>query len=173
MAPSLKVFLFLAIALFLTIQSNATFDYSLQSPSPSPSTQILNIKGENNIPSFVKTSMVGSMAKTQEFIENVIEKKLATGANLDHFHKDCLKTCKETYESAIDSMEKTTADVKDKDFYKANVDLSAVYSFIETCHDCIVETKEKDDGDFQKFETWVKGIAHDCLGKVVAEYYKN
>ncbi|XP_055815338.1 uncharacterized protein LOC129885162 [Solanum dulcamara] len=193
MAPQTKItFLIIAISFFLTIPSNA-FDYTLKtslSPSSLPTTkiiptkttpkpQILDVKQKlpqvvpsDNVPSFVKASMVGTMSKTKEFIQNVIDKKLAISAKLDHYHKDCLETCKEVYEDAIDAMKKATQDVKQENFYKANVDISAMYSFLETCHDCVVETKENDVA-FQKFENWAKGIASDCLDKVSKEYYKN
>lgn len=202
MAPLTKItFLIIAISFFLTIPSNA-FDYTLKtSLSPSslptihpttkitpikttptkttPKTQILDVKQKlpqvvpsDNVPSFVKASMVGTMSKTKEFIQNVIDKKLAISAKLDHYRKDCLETCKEVYEDAIDAMKKATQDVKQDNFYKANVDLSAMYSFLETCHDCVVETKENDVA-FQRFEKWAKGIASDCLDKVSKEYYKN
>ncbi|XP_060200943.1 uncharacterized protein LOC132629248 [Lycium barbarum] len=189
MAPPSKTLLVIAISFFLTISSNA-FDYSLsasQSPSPLPSIQSsvpstqnfdvpqnvpkIDVSSEN-VPSFVKASMIGTMAKTKEFISNVIEKRLAVSANMDHYTKDCLKTCKEVYEEAIYAMQKATADVKDEDFYKANIDIGAVYSFIETCHDCVIETKE-DDPAFQNFQKWAQGIASDCLHKVTVEYYKN
>ncbi|MCE2055426.1 hypothetical protein HAX54_042557 [Datura stramonium] len=174
MAPLTQTFVVIAISLFLTIPSNNAFDYSL-SPSSLPiqtlKTPQVDISSEN-VPSFVKASMVGTMSKTKEFIQNVIEKRLAIAAKFDHFHKDCLETCKEVYEEAIDSMKKATQDVKQENFYKANVDISAMYSFIETCHDCVVETKE-DDPAFQRFQKWAQGIASDCLDKVSKEFYKD
>ncbi|KAG5628628.1 hypothetical protein H5410_000345 [Solanum commersonii] len=190
MAPLTKItFLVIAISFFLTIPSNA-FDYtlktSLSAPSslPTPKTpttpkpQILDgpvqkvVVASQNVPSFVKATMVGTMSKTQEFIKNVIEKRLALSAKMDHYRKDCLETCKEVYGDAIDAMKKASQDVKSQNFYKANMDLSAMYSYIETCHDCVVETKENDLA-FQNFEKWAKGVASDCLDKVSKEYYKN
>ncbi|KAK6802457.1 hypothetical protein RDI58_000237 [Solanum bulbocastanum] len=184
MAPLTKItFLVIVISFFLTIPSNA-FDYTLEtslsapSPLPTPNTQILDgsvqkvVVASQNVPSFVKATMVGTMSKTQEFINNVIEKRLAFSAKMDHYRKDCLETCKEVYEDAIDAMKKASQDAKEEDFYKANIDLSAMYSFIETCHDCVVETKDN-DLTFQNFEKWAKGVASDCLDKVSKEYYKN
>ncbi|KAK4380676.1 hypothetical protein RND71_002538 [Anisodus tanguticus] len=183
MAPPSKLFVVVAIAFFLTIPTNA-FDYSLQqslSPSSQPSTQNFDVPQNvpkidvpsENVPSFVKASMVGTMSKTKEFIQNVIEKRLAFSAKMDHYHKDCLETCKEVYEDAIDAMKKAIQDVEEENFYKANIDIGAMYSFIETCHDCIVDTNEKDDPAFQRFQKWAQGIASDCLEKVTKEYYKN
>ncbi|CAN4113918.1 unnamed protein product [Withania somnifera] len=178
-------FLFIiAISILLTtIPSNASFDYSLEtslSPSSLPTSQVLDVTqkvevpsvAQSNVPSFVKASLVGTMSKTKQFIQNVIDQKLANSAKMDHYLKDCLQTCKEVYEDAIDAMKKATQDVKQEDFYKANVDISAMYSFIETCHECTVSTKEN-DLDFQKFQKWAQGIASDCLEKVSKEYYKN
>ncbi|KAK4371734.1 hypothetical protein RND71_007118 [Anisodus tanguticus] len=184
MAPPSQLFVVgVAIAIFLTIPSNA-FDYSLQqslSPSSQPSTQNFDVPqsvskidvSSENVPSFVKASMVGTMSKTKEFIQNVIEKRLAFSAKMDHYHKDCLETCKEVYEDAIAAMKKAIQDVEEEDFYKANIDIGAMYSFIETCHDCVVETSEIDDPAFQRFQKWAQGIASDCLEKVSNEYYKN
>ncbi|MCE2055427.1 hypothetical protein HAX54_042558 [Datura stramonium] len=164
MAPLTQTFLVIAISLFLTIPSNnALVNVPLKTPQP-----VSNV----NVPAVVEATLADSMTKTRDFIQNVIAKRLAVPTTLDHFTKDCLETCKEVYGNAIDSMKKATQNVKENNFYKANVDLSAVYSFLETCSDCIVTTKQN-DLPFQNFQKWAKGIATDCLDKVNKAYYKN
>ncbi|CAN4089673.1 unnamed protein product [Withania somnifera] len=155
-----KAFLVIVVSFFLTIPS-----LSLSVP------QKPMLPGDN-VPAFVKANMANTMAKTKEFIQNVIVKKLAASATMDHLHKDCLKTCKEVYEDAIDAMKKATQDVTEENYYKANVDLSAMLSFIETCNDCTVAANGNDIA-FQNFQKWTQGIASDCLDKVSKKYYKN
>lgn len=169
-----KTFIVVAISFFLTTIPSNAFDYTLKESISPSSKGVPQVASNENVPSFVKSNMVGTMAKTKEFI-NVLEKKMSTNAPLDPYTKDCLKTCKEVYEDAIDSMEKATEDVKVENYYKANVDLSAMSTFFETCHDCVNDTKDHviNDMAFQKFENWARGIAKDCLDKVYKEYFKN
>ncbi|XP_009599569.1 uncharacterized protein [Nicotiana tomentosiformis] len=176
----------IAISFFLSILPSKAYEYSSTSLSPSPSLdsssdsssvsssssqiQIFDIPTKplvakaSDIPSLVKASMVGTMTKTEEFIKNVIDKRLAN-KKMDSYHKDCLETCKEVYEDAMDSMTKATEDVNLGNYFKANVDISAMTSFIETCKDCAAEMYG-DDPAFQKFQNWAEGIASDCLDKV-------
>ncbi|XP_015071966.1 uncharacterized protein LOC107016005 [Solanum pennellii] len=184
MAPLTKItFLVIAISFFLTIPSNA-FDYTLKvalSTPNTPKTPIIPkprlpapkvVAVSQNVPAFVKASLVSTMAKTQDFIKNVIDKRLASSAPIDHYKKDCFKTCKEVYEDAIDSMKKATQDVKELNYYKANMDIGASYTYLDTCRDCIVDTKDHEPA-FEAFDRWAKAIASDCLSKVSKEYYKN
>lgn len=114
---------------------------------------------------FVQSTMQKSMTKTENFIDDVIEKRLKDPATDDQT-KDCLNTCKDAYEDSMSAMKKTMEDVKDGNLYKANVDVSAMSSNADTCKDCMGQVYEKDDPQFKKFEAWIDGITDDCLNKI-------
>ncbi|KAK4377806.1 hypothetical protein RND71_004102 [Anisodus tanguticus] len=96
--------------------------------------------------------MDATMSKTDAFIANVIERRLAD-PRTDDYAKDCLETFKSVYQDAVDAMKRTEEDVQARNYYKANVDVSAMSIY-------------GDDTEFKKFDNWAQGIASDCLDKI-------
>nr|AAD02549.1 PGPS/D7 [Petunia x hybrida] len=125
------------------------------------------IASTGDVSIFVKATMDATMAKTDEFITKVIDKRLAD-PKLDIYAKDCLETCKYVFEDAVDAMKRTEEDVKAGNYYKANVDVSAMSTNIDTCNECATSIYG-DDPVFTKFENWAQGIASDCLAKITGQ----
>lgn len=82
----------------------------------------------------------------------------------DQFDKQCPEQCQEVYESAVEAMQKSLEDVSSGDFCKANVDVNAFATNIDTCDECFSEVIEP---EFQKFDDWARGIGSDSLDKIV------
>ncbi|MCD9644039.1 hypothetical protein HAX54_032011 [Datura stramonium] len=144
-------------SLSLLSSSKKTFETPKNVPSISAS----------DVSAYIKSIMDATMSKTHLFIVNVIEKRLAD-PNTDIYAKDCLETCKSVYHDALDAMKRTEEDVKARNYYKANVDVSAMSTNIDTCNECATSIYGEDT-DFKKFDNWAQGIASDCLEKITAK----
>ncbi|XP_019154024.1 PREDICTED: uncharacterized protein LOC109150544 isoform X2 [Ipomoea nil] len=116
---------------------------------------------QKSVNMFVQSTMQVTEAKTQNFIDTVIEKRL-NDPQIGTFTKDCLRTCKEVYEDSKDAMKKTLEDVDGGNYYKANIDVSAISSDAETCKECVKMVYGKDQ-ELDKFNTWVDGVIDQCL----------
>ncbi|KAK6778801.1 hypothetical protein RDI58_025519 [Solanum bulbocastanum] len=136
------------------------------SPSPPPSlngnVQLGNKESVNN---YVDSLMETTVTKTEQFLNNVVEKRLTDPA-ANAFVKDCLLVCKEVYENAVDAMKKTIVDVNSGAYYSANVDLSALSTDLEICMDCVKEFYG-DDQEFIKFDDWAGKVTVDAMEKIV------
>ncbi|KAK4725226.1 hypothetical protein R3W88_028005 [Solanum pinnatisectum] len=141
--------------------------------SPSPSSS-LNLERPNGnvqlgnkelVNNYVDSLMETTVTKTEQFLNNVVEKRLTDPA-ADAFVKDCLLVCKEVYENAVDAMKKTMVDVDSGAYYSANVDLSALSTDLETCMDCVKEIYG-DDQEFIKFDDWAGKVTVDAMEKIV------
>ncbi|RAL44651.1 hypothetical protein DM860_003410 [Cuscuta australis] len=137
-------------------------------PTPSSTNSFVSVPVVKDTPAvnmFVQSAMVASMSKTEDFIHDVIEKRLKD-PNTDGVRKECLKMCKDVYEDSMKAMKKTVEDTKDGNLYKANVDMSAMSTDIDTCKDCMGHVYNKNDPEFKKFSAWIDGMANDCLDKI-------
>ncbi|PHT93612.1 hypothetical protein T459_01494 [Capsicum annuum] len=142
----------------ISISSQITIANGLKiPPRPSP------INNKNKIKNLVTSLMVSLMAKTEEFVKRIVLTRLAI--ELDEYKKDYLETCKEVYEDAVDAMKSTLKDVNEGNYYKANVDVSAVSENMETCKECVKEIYG-DDPEFTKFDNWSHGIIEDALTRI-------
>nr|GMC86173.1 uncharacterized serine-rich protein C1E8.05-like [Ipomoea batatas] len=110
---------------------------------------------------FVQSAMQATQSKTQDFITTVVDKRLKD-PQIGTYTKDCLQTCKEVYEDSEDAMKKTMEDVDEGNYFKANVDVSAISSDAETCKDC-VKMVYGQDPELDKFNKWVDGVIDKCL----------
>nr|GMC79482.1 calcium-dependent protein kinase 20-like [Ipomoea batatas] len=110
---------------------------------------------------FVQSAMQATQTKTQDFITTVVDKRLKD-PQIGTYTKDCLQTCKEVYEDSEDAMKKTMEDVDEGNYFKANVDVSAISSDAETCKDC-VKMVYGQDPELDKFNKWVDGVIDKCL----------
>ncbi|CAN4109429.1 unnamed protein product [Withania somnifera] len=171
-----QILLFLSLS-FLVFQFNIATPTSAPTPTPGPTssqTQIdtshisLSPKGEQDpAHNYVDSLMQAEIAKTEEFLNNVVNKRLAdAAAAADPFVKDCLLVCKEVYENGVDAMKKTMEDMENGAYYSANVDLSAISTDLGTCMDCVKEIYGIDQ-EFMKFDEWAEQVTSDALDKVV------
>ncbi|PHT36933.1 hypothetical protein CQW23_24633 [Capsicum baccatum] len=179
-----QVFLVIAIFLFLTTLPSKAYNIpKSNTPSPSPSKSSPSqsssssykktieipkrtpIDSNGNVSIFINSAMDATMAKTQEFITNKIEQRLKDSKK-GTYATDCLKTCKEVYELAVDAMKKTEEDVKAKYYNTAHVDLSAMMTFIDTCNDCALSIYG-DNSEFKEFNNWISGVGGDCITKIL------
>ncbi|XP_059298177.1 uncharacterized protein LOC132050848 [Lycium ferocissimum] len=140
-----------------SVGSKKTFESTKNIPSVST----------GDVSVYVKAIMDATMSKTDSFIANVIEKRLKD-PKTDVYAKDCLETCKSVYQDAVDAMKRTEEDVKAKNYYKANVDVSAMSTDIDTCNECAA-TIYGEDSEFKKFDNWAQGVYSDCLDKITSQ----
>ena len=109
----------------------------------------------------IEKNMMVTMQKTENLLK-VIKKRLVATPG-ESRAGECLKTCIEVYEEAIDDIKNSIDDLKAGNYYKVNVDISAVSTDIDTCEDCHVEMLGEDPV-LKKFDEWVKGVTGECLG---------
>ncbi|KAI3441920.1 PMEI domain-containing protein [Psidium guajava] len=67
--------------------------------------------------------------------------KLLQNKRLSHFAQDCLMACSELYSDACSKLRGVVDDFGSRDYYKANVDVSAVMDAAVTCEDGFKERK--------------------------------
>lgn len=124
----------------------------------------LPVDAKTQVTQFVEATMIIASQKAEEFLQTFddqVNNPATSGAT-----RECLQECKEVYQAAIDDMKNTIDDLKSEDYYKANLDLSAILSNVDTCTDCYREmVGEEPNGN--NFDSWVMGIASDCLEKLV------
>lgn len=75
------------------------------------------------------------------YINWYISNKLLQEKGFDPYAKACLKDCHELYSDAIPELKDVLDDFKDKDYYKANIELSAAMEASTTCEDGYKERK--------------------------------
>nr|XP_004228732.1 pectinesterase inhibitor [Solanum lycopersicum] len=119
-----------------------------------------------NVKNLVTPLMVSTIAKTEEFVKTNIITRLATVK--ENPNKDCLDTCKEVYEDAVDAMKKTIKSVDEGNYVEALVHVSAVGSFMGTCKDSIEEIHCDVNPEMTKFEDWSNGVISDATTKIAS-----
>ncbi|MCE2055429.1 hypothetical protein HAX54_042560 [Datura stramonium] len=113
----------------------------------------------------VSSLMISSIAKTEEFVHRIVLTRMARA--VDTHKKECLETCREVYEDAVDAMKSTLEHVNEGNYYKANVDVSAMSTNMETCRECVKEIYG-DDPEFTKFDNWSHAIIDDALTRITS-----
>ncbi|KAJ9538478.1 hypothetical protein OSB04_031211 [Centaurea solstitialis] len=88
-------------------------------------------------------------------------------ANPDPGIKKCFSECDEVMLSALDDIEKALNSVKSQDFAKANFDISAVMTNVDTCGDCFVESGGE-DAETKKLITQVQKLTGEALDALQA-----
>lgn len=76
--------------------------------------------------------------------------------------KTCLNQCQSNFLNAIDGVKTSIQSIDKKDLHKADVDVSAVATDVDTCNECFVELVQEDP-EIKAFDDWVQGITGDCL----------
>ncbi|KAK4377805.1 hypothetical protein RND71_004101 [Anisodus tanguticus] len=129
-----------------------------------PNGEEVILGNKDSVNRYVDSLMKTSVSKTEQFLDNIVEKRLSDPTS-DAFVKDCLLVCKEVYENAVNAMKKTMEDIEKGFYYIANVDLSALSTNLETCMDCVKEIYGEDQ-EFIKFDNWAEKITNDALEKI-------
>ncbi|KAG6412130.1 hypothetical protein SASPL_124799 [Salvia splendens] len=130
-------------------------------PAPAKAPESNNIIDKGAMDSRYLTAHMSAAAnKVEQFVATEVEGKLKDPATVASA-RDCLELCKEVYESAADSMKKAVKSVSTGDFIKANFDVSAFGTDIDTCkEECSI-------AGFETFEKWAEDVASDCLDRIV------
>ncbi|KAI3709645.1 hypothetical protein L2E82_39411 [Cichorium intybus] len=76
--------------------------------------------------------------------------------------QQCLAQCEDNFEDAIDSVKMSLESINKQDLPKANVDVSAIYTDVDTCNDCFKEMIGEDK-QIKTFDNWIRGVTGDCL----------
>ncbi|KAK1418605.1 hypothetical protein QVD17_27750 [Tagetes erecta] len=76
--------------------------------------------------------------------------------------KVCLSQCQENFLKAIDGVKMSIKSIDKQDIHKANVDVSAVATDVDTCNECFVELVHEDP-EIKAFDDWVREITGNCL----------
>ncbi|KAL7591725.1 hypothetical protein Lser_V15G32861 [Lactuca serriola] len=76
--------------------------------------------------------------------------------------QQCLAQCEDNFEDAIDSVKMSIESINKQDLPKANVDVSAISTDVDTCNDCFKEMIGEDK-QIKTFDNWIRGVTGDCL----------
>nr|XP_043627853.1 uncharacterized protein LOC122599413 [Erigeron canadensis] len=98
--------------------------------------------------------------KISEF-KAVLKKRLADPKTSEPI-RECLSQCQENFEDAIDGVKSSIESIDKKNIPKANIDVSAVSTDVDTCNDCFIEMIGEDK-EIKAFDDWVRGVTGDCL----------
>ncbi|XP_047965292.1 uncharacterized protein LOC125209752 [Salvia hispanica] len=138
------------------------------SPAPAPAyDETAEAPESNNIINkgamdshYLTAHMSAAANKVEQFVATEVEGKLKDPATVASA-RDCLELCKEVYESAADSMKKAVKSISTGDFIKANFDVSAFSTDIDTCkEECSI-------AEFETFDKWAQDVAGDCLDRIL------
>lgn len=108
---------------------------------------------------YLTVLMTAAAHKVEQFLAEEVEPKIQEQAEADSGN-ECLSICKEVYENAVDSMRSGVESVGAGDFVKASFDVGAFNTDVATCKECGA-------GGFEKLDQWAKGVAGDCLDRIV------
>ncbi|KAG6386246.1 hypothetical protein SASPL_155138 [Salvia splendens] len=138
------------------------------SPAPAPAyDETAEAPASNNIidkgamdSHYLTAHLSAAANKVEQFVATEVDGKLKDPATVASA-RDCLELCKEVYESAADSMKKAVKSISTGDFIKANFDVSAFSTDIDTCNsECSI-------AGFETFEKWAQDVASDCLDRIL------
>ncbi|KAJ0495678.1 putative pectinesterase inhibitor domain-containing protein [Helianthus annuus] len=79
--------------------------------------------------------------------------------------KNCLSQCQENFASAIEGVKKSIESIRKQDLAKANIDISAISTNVDTCNSCFVDMKAE-DLEIKAVNDWVQGVTGDCLASL-------
>ena len=150
-----RVLVILSVASLLALFHQVEAKHAVSGSAP--------VDAKTKMNQFIVSTMRIASHKAEEFLKNIDEhaKNPATSG----ITRECLQECKDVYEAAMDDMKNTIDDVKSENYYKANVDLSAILTNVDTCRDCYREMIGKEP-NANNFDAWVMGVTSDCLQKL-------
>lgn len=98
--------------------------------------------------------------KIDEF--NASLKARMENPNASHGIEECLTECDEVFGAAVDDIRNTIDSLENLNLMKANFDVSAVATNVDTCNDCFKEMVGGDP-EVEKFNDWVRSITGEAL----------
>nr|XP_043626213.1 cylicin-1-like [Erigeron canadensis] len=127
----------------------------------------------------IKEATDKAKAVTKPEVANVVSKQMqAVQKTIDEFNaslkkrldnpksspgsKECVSECDEVFGAAIDDIMKTLDSLESQNLVKANFDISAVATNVDTCNDCFNEMSGGDQ-EVKKLGDWVRKITGDAL----------
>lgn len=114
---------------------------------------------QSNVAKIVSKQMQVVEKKIFEFNE-LLKKRMEPGT--EHGTKECVSECDEVFGAAIDDIKKTLDSLESENLMKANFDISAVSTNVDTCNDCFDEMVGG-DSEVKKLGDWVRKITGDAL----------
>ncbi|KAL8223333.1 hypothetical protein R6Q57_018808 [Mikania cordata] len=156
--PTLTLTLILVSANIIYVTCKNTHS----APKPTP----VGIKG--TVPG-QKADVANMVAKQMQAIEKKINEFNASLKKRTNKHKpssrsrECISECDEVFGAAIDDIKKTLDSLKSLNLVKANFDVSAVATNVDTCNDCFNEMVKGGDPEVKKFGDWVQKLTGDAL----------
>ncbi|KAK1413863.1 hypothetical protein QVD17_29599 [Tagetes erecta] len=133
-------------------------------PSNKPSTSTKGaVPGQKaNVANMVAKQMQAVEKKIIEFNAS-LKKRPKTPKSSSHRSRECVSECDEVFGAAIDDIKKTLDSLKSLNLVKANFDVSAVATNVDTCNDCFNDIGKGGDAEVKKFGEWVRKITGDAL----------
>ncbi|KAK9060805.1 hypothetical protein SSX86_021511 [Deinandra increscens subsp. villosa] len=128
---------------------------------PVPHTKRTAPKGKAEVANMVAKQMQGVRKKINEF--NASLKKRLNHPKSPPRTRECVSQCDEVFGAAIDDIKKTLNSLKSQNLMKANFDVSAVATNVDTCADCFDDMGKGGDAEVKKLCDWVRKITGDAL----------
>lgn len=156
--------LLLSLTLIAALSPASAYRSATKTPAPSPpfegpySYNVIPMGEQETDSRYLTAHMNAAVSKVELFLASDVESKLKE-AEAGGYDKECMAMCKEMYQSAAESMKRGVESVDSGDFIKAAFDVSAFNTDVDTCNDC--------SDAFDGFDRWAKGVAGDCLDKII------
>ncbi|XP_024979780.1 uncharacterized protein LOC112516778 [Cynara cardunculus var. scolymus] len=115
---------------------------------------------EADVVSFVTNKMEETQKMVTNFSENL--KKRKDDPNHESGMKECFSECDEVMGAALDDIKNTLDSIKSQNFVKANFDISAVLTNVDTCEDCFAESVGG-DAEAKKLLAHVQNLTGEAL----------
>ncbi|KAD6795184.1 hypothetical protein E3N88_06088 [Mikania micrantha] len=123
-----------------------------------------NGKEANGEEDDVANKVANKMRKIEKKITtfNASLKKRMDNPESSHGSHECVSECDEVLGAAIDDIKKTLDSIDNQNLAKANFDVSAVSTNVDTCNDCFDEMVGG-DSKAKKLSDWVQKTTGDVL----------
>ncbi|GKC07987.1 Balbiani Ring protein 2-like protein [Tanacetum coccineum] len=115
---------------------------------------------EGGVANKVAKKMKAVEKKINEFNESL--KKRIDSPGSSHGTQECVSECDEVFGAALDDIKNTLESLESQNLMKANFDVSAVATNVDTCTDCFKEMVGGDE-EVEKLGDWVRKTTGDAL----------
>ncbi|GJR08830.1 cytidine deaminase 1-like protein [Tanacetum coccineum] len=115
---------------------------------------------EGGVANKVAKKMKAVEKKISEFNDSL--KKRIDSPGSSHGTQECVSECDEVFGAALDDIKNTLESLESQNLMKANFDVSAVATNVDTCTDCFKEMVGGDE-EVEKLGDWVRKTTGDAL----------
>ncbi|KAI3711568.1 hypothetical protein L1987_70107 [Smallanthus sonchifolius] len=158
---TLALILIYAYIIFATCKNAHSAPTKLEAkPSDKPTTKGTPGK-KADVANMVAKQMQAVEKKINEFNAS-LKKRPKNPKSSSPRSRECISECDEVFGAAIDDIKKTLDSLKSLNLVKANFDVSAVATNVDTCNDCFNDMGKGGDPEV-KFGDWVRKITGDAL----------